>query len=505
MEINIKQYKDKVRGCWLGKNIGGSLGAPFECKRGVFDLEFYTHDLSLGALPNDDLDLQLIWLNAAEKFGKSVDSEILGEYWLSYITDDSSEYGAGKNNLAIGLLPPVSGYYKNHNKDSCGCFIRSEIWACFAPGHPEIAVEYAFEDAIVDHSDEGVFAEIFCTAIESAAFSESDRDVLIKIGLSYIPEDCGVALAVKTAVSCYESGVTWKEARKKVLQTVPGSFGMYAGYENREIEMDVPVGSLGYDAPSNIGIMIIGWMYGEGDFSKSICIAGGCGEDSDCTAATLGSILGIINGASLLPEKWIEPIGDEIKTMSVNCSNLAIRIPKTITELSYRVCLLMPIFMGTYCDTMCDGGVKIRLNEGKMLFDCDVIRGVFDKTTFRDKLCNHLYGVKKKNALFDITVEYPDGINIKEGESKKINLYIENNIRKQQWITVKWHLPVEWTAYPSIETIVCLDQIHGGTALNSADYVITPNEINKGKYDLILEISSNGRISKMYIPVTFII
>ena len=76
MNINIKKYKDKVRGCWLGKNVGGSLGAPYECRRGVFDLEFYTHDLSQGVLPNDDLDLQLIWLNAAEKYGRNTDSEI---------------------------------------------------------------------------------------------------------------------------------------------------------------------------------------------------------------------------------------------------------------------------------------------------------------------------------------------------------------------------------------------------------------------------------------------
>ena len=58
----------------------------------------------------------------------AVDAEILGEYWLSYIVADWSEYGAGKNNLRYGLVPPISGWYRNHNKDSCGCFIRSEIW-----------------------------------------------------------------------------------------------------------------------------------------------------------------------------------------------------------------------------------------------------------------------------------------------------------------------------------------------------------------------------------------
>ena len=44
--MNMKEYKDKVKGCWLGKNIGGTLGAPFEGWRGVFDVEYYTQDLT---------------------------------------------------------------------------------------------------------------------------------------------------------------------------------------------------------------------------------------------------------------------------------------------------------------------------------------------------------------------------------------------------------------------------------------------------------------------------
>ena len=83
--MNVKDYKNKVRGCWLGKNIGGSLGAPFECKRGVFNVEYYTHDFSKGVLPNDDLDLQLVWLNAAENYGKALNAAVLAESWLSYV------------------------------------------------------------------------------------------------------------------------------------------------------------------------------------------------------------------------------------------------------------------------------------------------------------------------------------------------------------------------------------------------------------------------------------
>lgn len=41
MQLNFDNYLDKMRGCWNGKNIGGTLGAPFEGMRGVFDVRYY--------------------------------------------------------------------------------------------------------------------------------------------------------------------------------------------------------------------------------------------------------------------------------------------------------------------------------------------------------------------------------------------------------------------------------------------------------------------------------
>ena len=75
--LTQKDYIDKVHACWDGKNVGGTLGAPFECLRGVFELDGYTIKLDGEPLPNDDLDLQLVWLNAAEAHGSAVNSKIL--------------------------------------------------------------------------------------------------------------------------------------------------------------------------------------------------------------------------------------------------------------------------------------------------------------------------------------------------------------------------------------------------------------------------------------------
>jgi hypothetical protein len=36
MKISYKQYLDKVNGCWLGKSIAGTIGAPLEGRKELF-------------------------------------------------------------------------------------------------------------------------------------------------------------------------------------------------------------------------------------------------------------------------------------------------------------------------------------------------------------------------------------------------------------------------------------------------------------------------------------
>lgn len=144
---------------------------PMEWERCKNDITYYTHDLNGEPLPNDDLDIQILWLLAMEDRGIHIDAKDLGEYFNEFMIFTHAEYGVAKTNLRSGFQPPVTGSFNNDFKDSCGSYIRSEIWACLFPGHPELAAQYAFEDAIVDHGDgEGVYAEIFIAAMESAAF-----------------------------------------------------------------------------------------------------------------------------------------------------------------------------------------------------------------------------------------------------------------------------------------------------------------------------------------------
>lgn len=498
--MNYSEYVNKVRACWLGKNIGGTLGAPLECRRGLFDVDYYLHDINKGVLPNDDLDLQIVWLNAAEKFGCNVNSEILANYWLMAITPEWSEYGAGKSNLRNGILPPASGKYENLFKDSCGCFIRSEIWACLAPGRPDIAVKYAYEDACVDHADDGVYAELFCAAVQSAAFAESDRDTLIDIGLSYIPKDCAIAGAVNFVRQCYADGDTWQTTRKKLLCEFPATFGLAIGPE----EEGIPTGKIGFDAPSNIGIIIIGWLYGENDFSKSICIAAACGEDADCTAGTLAATLGIIMGVDNIDEKWKTPIGDEIKTITVDRTG-SVNIPATVSALTARVTKFMTVFMNPYININENGEICINTLSGNALFlskERTAIDEYLDKFPY---MYNADVIAKKYDQLFDMYISSDKNIEIIPDEEKTLDIFFMNKVQFQYWADIILHVPDNWEVKGGNCHSIAIKQYNSGSKRTNTSITFTPHDFSKSKYEVVLEIRPAGFVSKIFVPITFIV
>lgn len=456
MQINVETLKDKILGCWTGKNIGGVLGAPFEAKRGVFDVDYYVQeDLEGNPPPNDDLDLQLVWLVAAEKYGQQLNAEILGEYWLTFLNPDWCEYGRGMANMRAGMNPALSGHVENTYRNSCGCFIRSEIWACLCPGNPDLAVKYAYEDAVVDHSGDGMYGELFCAALESAAFVESDREKLIEIALSYIPEDCLVAKAVKLARECYESGIDWKAARKRMMNEIPGTFSVQ--FEIPENTEDFPLEPVGNDCPNNIGLMMIAWYYGGDDFGKCLCTAVNCGEDTDCTAGTLGAIFGIIHGSGNLPEKWTKPIGGIINTMCIDKTKGYVlgEIPKNVDELSERILRAVPRFLDSErCDVFAEGGYSVYAREDLFCRDRKVKRlpGIGMGYNPRPIIAHEQFGpmtVRKDNHMFTLYLEHEDGVFLKAGKPLRLKLYAEATpYAHHQWLNIRINAPESLQVLP---------------------------------------------------------
>ncbi len=502
--MKYSEYKDKVRACWLGKNIGGTLGGPLEGHRGVFDLSFYVHNLASGVLPNDDLDLQLVWLLAAEKHGIAVNAEILGEYWLTYIPCDWSEYGAGRNNLRRGHLPPVTGVLCNPYAESNGAFIRSEIWACLCPGDPASAVKYAFEDATVDHTGEGVYGELFCAAIESAAFAESDIPTLIKIGLSFIPDECLTRKCIDLVTECYNAGMDWRDARKKLLQFAPSPFGLRYVYDNnlpdKNPEPDIPMGEVGHDAATNVAISVIGLLWGEGDFTKSLCIAANCGEDTDCTAGFIGALMGILRGTEGIEPKWTDPIGDAIKTCTVDHSHGG--ICTSVTELTERVTRLAPIFCFGRVSYPANAEPEITMPDTDTFFQ-PIKTGLFEYIDRRTFLQTSPLFVHKSCALFDAYL-YFDTPDITVGEDKPMRLTVVNAMEQQHWIRLKWHLPEGMMVSTGVQSDLYADQYTGKTKCSNVTFSLRADEMRDGFCEILLELFVHGHPSRVYLPLTLL-
>jgi ADP-ribosylglycohydrolase len=453
--INIAEYKDKVYGCWAGKNIGGTLGAPFEGKREINEIEFYAQDLGGAPAPNDDLDLQLVWLHAAREHGAAnITPRLLGEYWLGVINGPWNEYGVGKANIRAGLFPPLSGSSNNDRwKFSNGAWIRSEIWACLAPGNPDQAIKFAYMDACVDHCGEGIYAEMFTAALEAAAFIVGDIKELVAIGLSKIPADCRVARSVRIAMDHYKKGKSWKEAREALVKA-SADLGWF-------------------QAPANIGFTVVGLLYGEGDLGKTVCRAVNCGDDTDCTGATAGSVLGIIGGRKAIPEKWLSPIGESICKVCVSCF---IGYPRTLGELTDRV-------IETAVQTVRAQKAPLMIEDAPTDISPEWA-GQLTKTEEAEKI----WAIPPFALTFDLSyiqviVDYIDGPDFVSGETKPIKVLIKHkNWIYSHKVSLRWRAPEDWQFSPAGA------DVYVTPAPEETVFSVTPGKMDGGVSYLELEV-----------------
>jgi ADP-ribosylglycohydrolase len=487
--FNTKDYYNRIYAGWTGKNIGGTLGGPVEGRMQLLDLTFYPKAFD-GPVPNDDLDLQLVWLHVLEQYGARLTAKELGNAWLEHVFFPYDEYGYALTNLRLGLVPPVCGSFNNPFTNCMGSPIRSEIWAMIAPGAPEVAAYYAYQDAIVDHAGgEGVYGEVFFAAIESAAFVEKDMFRLINYGLKCIPDDCRTSKAIKDLLKWHQEGLDWIKAREKILE--------YHGNKDNFT-----------DAPQNIAFTILGWLYGT-DFGDSILKAVNCGYDTDCTGATLGAILGIVEGLDYIDKKWSEPIGENIK---VSPAVKGFNAPSDLKELTERTVKIsreiaaywdLPLEVSDEKETTIpDNYLANRDKPAGRMLDKSVVIPV-------DKAIEKLKDKQQDKMLFDIkslfgnynsikTVipqgECTSGIEVQidyEGDNpcigisakKEIAFTLKNNTTEERDGILKLETPEGWTGPESKKYTLQPGGVFKWTVS------VNSNEVVKPSYALALKVN----------------
>ncbi|MBA7600235.1 hypothetical protein ES703_07284 [subsurface metagenome] len=85
---------------------------------------------------------------------------------------------------------------------------------------------------------------------------------------------------------------------------------------------------------NNAAFVLLGLLYGGGDLGKSVSISVMAGFDTDCNGATAGSVVGAMLGAKALPEAWVAPLGDRVRSILSGFSE------SSITDLARRTCAI---------------------------------------------------------------------------------------------------------------------------------------------------------------------
>lgn len=346
-KITYKEYFDKVYGCWLGKCVSGNVGAPYEGMKQFLSLE-YSDKYLKEMLPNDDLDLQVLWLEVLKEKGVNYISDDLADIFEKNCDYAPGEYAFFKKNHRRGLKTPYSGTFNNeYYKNGMGAPIRAEIWACISPLNPENAAIYAEKDAIIDHSADScsVQGERFIAALESLAFNGGEIADLIKEAQGFVDKRCRLYSLIADSLKWCEELKDVYEVRRKIIKF----------YGNAEAT----------DCLQNIGFIIASLLLCEGDFIKTTMTAVCCGFDTDCTGATVGAILGILFGAKYLIKKYgFKDVRFKLGVRSGLCYDDV----KTLSEETAQVGVYFSETVGNATEIIGYTGERLKIENGKDCF-----------------------------------------------------------------------------------------------------------------------------------------
>ena len=313
-------YIERVYAGVLGKIIGVYLGRPFEgwtherILRELGEVRSYVHEKRGMPLvvTDDDITGTFTFFRALADHSNSPDltAEQIGRTWLNYLIENKTILwwgGMGNSTehtaylrLKRGVPAPLSGAIETNGQvvaEQIGGQIFIDAWAMVYPGEPEKAAELARRAASVSHDGEGIYGAQVLAAMEAQAFVERDIDRLIDTGVSVIPHDSVIYSMIGDLREWHALDGDWQ----KTFHRIEGRYGYDQFVGNCHM---VP----------NHALIILGLLYGQGDFRQALMITNTCGWDTDCNSGNLGALLGIRNGLAAFEGEadWRGPVADRM-------------------------------------------------------------------------------------------------------------------------------------------------------------------------------------------------
>lgn len=350
---DLGNLEDKIHGAWLGRICGCMLGKtvegihtdeliPFLKQIGNYPMHRYIcrSDLTeeivnqykyplasrdyadeIDGMPvDDDTNYTVLAQLIIEKYGRDFTPYDVSRAWLEYQGKDA--YCTAERvafcNFINGFEPPQSAVYKNPYREWIGAQIRGDYFGYINPGDPEAAAEMAWRDASISHVKNGIYGEMFVSAMIAAAAATNSIEDIIRSGLAQIPCTSRLYEEISGVLTDYHDGVSPKECFAKIHRK-------YNEFDSHGWCHTIP----------NAMIVTASLLYGNGDYGKSICMAVETGFDTDCNGATAGSILGMANGIGSIGASWTRPINDTLHTsiFGVGTVSISERVERTLLHI----------------------------------------------------------------------------------------------------------------------------------------------------------------------------
>lgn len=366
--------EDKMHGAWLGRCAGCALGKPVEliglCPPAAVrqytwrDIRRYLTAISPDEWPirdfiprhspaegeltrltgfpstreniafmesDDDIRYTVLGQLVLQEKGADFTTEDVADKWLQklpYRAVCTAETQAYRNLVvrydthestrwSIGPRPINWAWVASHlnpYREWIGAQIRIDSYGYAAPGQPELAADFAWRDARLSHVKNGLYGAMLCAAMIAAAFSTNDVREIVAAGLGEIPATSRLhAEMLQVVALCERHGCKW-EHREAVFDGICDLVGHYSAIHTN----------------NNAAVCIASLLLSGGDYHLGIITAVMAGFDTDCNGATVGSILGAMNGAQRLPAHWTGRLHDTLK------SEISDYHPVAISECALR-------------------------------------------------------------------------------------------------------------------------------------------------------------------------
>lgn len=304
--ISAEKLKDKIKGGWAGQTIGVTYGAPVEFRyqgsmiNDYQKLQWYDGLLkkSMIEAPGiyDDLYMDITFVEVFDKegLGAPATSHAKAVANAGYMLWHANQ--AARYNVLNGIAPPQSGYWINNPHADCIDYqIESDFAGLMSPAMPNAASAISDKIGHIMNYGDGWYGGVFVGAMYSLAFTSSDIQFVVNEALKTIPVNTKYHQCIADVIKWHKQFPndwkrTWFEIQRKWTDDIGCPDGVYSQFN--------------IDATVNSAYVVLGLLYGNGDFSKTLEIATRAGQDADCNPSTAGGILGTMLGYDAIPAYW---------------------------------------------------------------------------------------------------------------------------------------------------------------------------------------------------------